>query len=1456
MSSLVSAQTADQKSGKFIGYKISNEYGQDASTYGIFAENYYLKVKNGASKGSIAFCLENSAPVPGDPTEGYPPVEYSYDGDMFKNPEVTRKVKRIMWAGFPHNQKNIKGSAADVDFRAATQGAIWTFTDNLTPNNGDKLDLVKNNEVRPLYDKLVEFANSNEPTPEITLHVFKTQDTHYRSGKKFQTLATIDFPVETPPAPSGEGASLATTVGVGAKTASTGAALELVSGATVRTDVVDTVRYTGLVKGAAYTLTGELMDVTDAASARQVAAATVKFTATEANGTQTVMFNNVNLEPGRKYVVFEEAVSDNAVIDPRQDGNKTKHTVTHKNADDKAQTVVVNRPGPSGEGASLATTVGVGNKTASDAAALELVSGATMPTNVVDTVRYTGLVKGAAYTLTGELMDVTDAASARKVAAATVKFTAPEANGTQTVMFNNVNLEPGRKYVVFEEAVSDNAVIDPRQDGNKTKQTVTHKDPQDKAQTVVVNRPGPSGEGASLATTVGVGAKTASTGAALELVSGATVRTDVVDTVRYTGLVKGAAYTLTGELMDVTDAAAARKVAAATVKFTAPEANGTQTVTFNNVDLEPGRKYVVFEEAVSDNAVIDPRQDGNKTKQTVTHKDPQDKAQTVVVNRPGPSGEGAKLSTTVLVDGQAGTAETPATLISDKQKTLDVVDTVIYEGLILGSPYVLTGKLMDVTDTTAQPKEIMTASMNFTPTKAKDFTTVTFKGVQLEPGHKYVVFEEAVSEDTIIDQAQNGFYTVHRISHADATDKAQTVVVVKPGPSGVGAKLATTVTADGKSGAADAPAVLVTETSVTKPVTDTVNYEGLIVDATYVLSGRLMDITNGADEAKAVEIATAKKEFTPNAANGVETIDFSAVELMPGHTYVVFEEAVSKEAVVDLKQNGVLTIHKVTHADANDKAQTIVVVKPGPSGQGAALATTVGVDGKSASKIAELKVVSPNTVIRTVIDTVTYTGLIKDEEYILTGRLMDVTNGTDVATAIEVAKATTIFPAETEDGMIEVTFENVPLEPGKKYVVFEEAVSVEKIVDLDQDGNRTEHTITHEDPTDKAQTVVVVKPGPEGKDALLATTVSVDGKPASAAAPLQIVSGTSITTDVVDTVDYQGLIAGASYVLTGRLMDVTDLANNAKPAEIAQAKIEFVAEQDQGSTTVTFKDVKLEPGRKYVVFENAISKDLVIDPKQDGVMTNHEVSHENPDDKAQTVVVTKPGPEGKDALLATTVSVDGKPASVAAPLQIVSGTSITTDVVDTVDYQGLVAGASYVLTGRLMDVTDNAANPTEIAQATAEFVADKDKGSTTVTFTSVKLEPGRKYVVFENAISKDEVIDPKQDGVLTKHEVSHENPNDKAQTVVVKKPAPETPGTTTPNIPTPGIPSTTTPRIPSPENPNTSAPRTPAPTPAPQANEAKKGLANTGADVGGLFLLGLGLIGGGFALRRRGNATK
>lgn len=176
--------------------------------------------------------------------------------------------------------------------------------------------------------------------------------------------------------------------------------------------------------------------------------------------------------------------------------------------------------------------------------------------------------------------------------------------------------------------------------------------------------------------------------------------------------------------------------------------------------------------------------------------------------------------------------------------------------------------------------------------------------------------------------------------------------------------------------------------------------------------------------------------------------------------------------------------------------------------------------------------------------------------------------------------------------------------------------------------------------------------------------------------------------------------------------------------------------------------------------------------------------------KPQTPDPDQPGGEDPakpakpaNSSLKTTVSANGSSASSSAALSMELDKAASATVVDKVDYEGLLVGEPYTLTGRLMRIDGDQAR--EVAQAEKKFTPTAAAGTQTVTFSNVTIEPGATYVVFETATSDNEILFAGEDKPV-KHTVTHEDKNDKAQTLIVTKKAPETPDPEKPKPDQPG----------------------------------------------------------------------
>ncbi|QWI46885.1 VaFE repeat-containing surface-anchored protein [Bacillus mycoides] len=225
-------------------------------------------------------------------------------------------------------------------------------------------------------------------------------------------------------------------------------------------------------------------------------------------------------------------------------------------------------------------------------------------------------------------------------------------------------------------------------------------------------------------------------------------------------------------------------------------------------------------------------------------------------------------------------------------------------------------------------------------------------------------------------------------------------------------------------------------TSKSVTIQDKVDYNDLLVGKEYTLTGKVMDKSTGKPLVVDEKEVTAEAKFTPKEANGSITLDFTCNATgLEGKEVVVFEKL--------LKDGKMVT----SHADINDKGQTVKFVKPEVK--------TTALNKADGSKELDA------TVSVTIQDKVEYKDLIVGKEYVVKGKLMDkATNKPLQVDGKEVTSETT-FTAKEKDGsvMLDFTFNASALE-GKEVVVFEDVYQNDVLV------------ATHADIQDKGQTVM------------------------------------------------------------------------------------------------------------------------------------------------------------------------------------------------------------------------------------------------------------------------------------------------------------------------------------------------------------------------------------------------
>ena len=404
-------------------------------------------------------------------------------------------------------------------------------------------------------------------------------------------------------------------------------------------------------------------------------------------------------------------------------------------------------------------------------------------------------------------------------------------------------------------------------------------------------------------------------------------------------------------------------------------------------------------------------------------------------------------------------------------------------------------------------------------------------------GKEYVVFEKVY---------KNGYLWG---VHADITDEGQTVKSVE---------IHTTAT-DNKDN--DKYVSLDKDAQIK----DIIAHKNLVTGKEYTVVGEAhIRDENGKD----LGIAT-KKDGSKAISSKKFILDEKPIELLfnvdasklEGKSIVIFEKIYHGDILL------------ATHEDINDKEQTVKVVD---------IRTTLTSD-KTKSHVVEMGKVS-------LTDTVKYRNLEVGKEYTLKARLMTKDkNGKPVAFKDKDGNeviGTTKFKAEKENSTVDVKFNfHMPVDSKSLDIVaFEQLYHEGKLI------------ATHEDITDKEQTVRLIKIG--------TTYVGADKK------AKDVTTAESIET--FDKVKFDGAIEGHNYTMVGEIHRVV---NGKDLGVVAKAQTDFRAEKSEGLVELKFvvntKD--FNDNDKLVAFEELRDKDT---------QTVLAV-HKDINDKEQTLVVKK-----------------------------------------------------------------------------------------------------------------------------------------------------------------------------------------------------------------------------------------
>lgn len=587
-------------------------------------------------------------------------------------------------------------------------------------------------------------------------------------------------------------------------------------------------------------------------------------------------------------------------------------------------------------------------------------------------------------------------------------------------------------------------------------------------------------------------------------------------------------------------------------------------------------------------------------------------------------------------------------------------------------------------------------------------------------------------------------------------------------------------------------------------ISDNVEYKYLDENTSYVMKGTLVDSETGESikdsDGKAI---TAEKEFdVADQINGTVTLDFNIdASKLKGKSVVAFEELYKQG-----EDNSPVTEHK----DKSDKGQTVQIPDIG---------TRALVDGEQIVPDSNDK----STV--TLVDTVSYKNLVAGKTYKIKGKLMDKDTGEAVKKGGQNIVKEIEFTPQTSDGTVDVPFEiDAAALRGKVVVAFEslsikdvELVAHEDINDDDQSvyfpmiktsaidsatkdnvGHQAEKititdTVTYEglkpgkkyemtgvlmtkDPQEellvgdsrvvgsaeftpnkpdgtvdvgfnfnssdvKNKTLVVFERCLDGdKEIASHQDINDEGQtvyfPEVGTTAIDVntkehIGKVTDKTTIKDTVEYKNFVPNKEYVLKGTLMD----KESGKPLLIDGKEVmlekPFTPTEANGAEEIEFEvNSSALAGKTVVAFEEVSHKGITV------------TTHTDINDEDQSVHFSKIGTK----------------ATIGKEKEVKPGKDMT--LTDEISYQNLIPGKEYTFKGVLMDKATKKpllVNRKEVTQEKT-FTAEKADGTESLEFKfdGTKLE-GKSVVAFEKLYFGEQEIN------------SHEDINDKGQTVKIKK---------------------------------------------------------------------------------------
>ena len=1029
--------------------------------------------------------------------------------------------------------------------------------------------------------------------------------------------------------------------------------------------IVDKVSYWNLIPGMSYTLKAKAYSKDTGLAVSDEFTKTFTPDIADSEITMEISFSE-DVE-GKDYVIYEELYHNNVKV------------TEHSDIEDKSQTV--NYP-------MIRTTAKDKN---SNSHVGTVADNPDDIITIVDTVKYTNLVIGKEYTIKGKLINTATGEPLLvegKEITSEKTFVAEVENGSIDLEFKlkSYALE-NTTVVVFEDIYHNEIKVN------------THSDLTDEEQTIHFPKIRTS----------------AIDGLTKDHVGTVTNDITIVDTVTYNNFIPGQEYTVSGVLMDretgekLVDGKGNNVTSKVTLVAEVADGSVDLTFTFDSSTLE-GKTIVVYEDLLVNDAKVDTHSEINDENQAIHYPKIRTQASDVYTkDEVGTVGEEMtivdKVSYWNLLPGHVYTLKATAhskgssTAVSKeftKTFTPDVADSTIemsitFKDDVAGKDYVVFEELYhnnvkvtehsdinDINQTINYPKIGTLASDVYTKDSVGtvgDEVTIVDKVqyINLVVGKTYMMKAVAVAKDTgeviskeftstfkpvdingilemvitFKDSVEGRDYVIFEelyhngikvTEHSDIEDEGQTVNYPTISTTAVDKNSGTHV-----GTVADNPDDVIT-------IVDTVLYSNLVIGKEYTIRGKLMNVETGEPLLVDEQEITAETTFVAEKEDGFVELEFLVKSYaLEGTTVVAFE---------DLYHNG---IKVTTHSDLTDEEQSVHFPK----------IRTSASDGFTEDHVGTL---AEET---TIIDTVTYNNLIPNQEYVVTGTLIDKETGEPLLDEkgnpfIE----SVVLVSEEPDGTVDVVFTlNTSLLEGKTLVVFEDLLVNEVKVD------------THSDITDENQTIHYPK----------IRTHAVDG---NTNLKEILVSKESV---VLDNVEYWNLIPGKEYTLNAVFMD------KETEEEIGlTGTTTFTPEEPDGVVGVTAVfDSRVLEGRSIVAFESLMFKEVEV------------TSHKDITDFEQTVVFPKVRTTAKAVDTNTQETQKGEK-------EVIS---------DTVTYSGLIAGETYTVKGTLMNKATGKPLLVDGKEVTSEleFIAEESEGSVELKFElDSSALAGTTVVVFES----------------------------------------------------------------------------------------------------------------------------